>query len=88
MLLAVLVNALQPFAALQVKNMLQRVKPDWSDDHFKFVPFQTHGDQDKEQQLRILGQGAFTGKEAVVVRLDTRGHSLYRTSVHVAWTGQ
>lgn len=44
--------------------MLQKIKPEWGDSYFETVTFETHGDKDSAQQLRSLGQGAFTGKDS------------------------
>jgi hypothetical protein len=47
----------------QVTLLLRKVRPEWTSENFQTVPFITHGDQQKEGQLRELGQGAFTGKQ-------------------------
>lgn len=50
-----------PRVHVQVALLLRKVRPEWTADTFKTVPFTTHGDQQTDGQLRELGQGAFTG---------------------------
>lgn len=46
--------------------LLRKVKPQWTAETFKTVSFTTHGDEQKEGQLRELGQGAFTGNVTAI----------------------
>jgi hypothetical protein len=48
----------------QVQGLLRRVRPEWTEGHFELLEYTTHGDKEKTEQLRTLGQGAFTGMHA------------------------
>jgi hypothetical protein len=43
-----------------VQNLLQKVRPEWTNNSFETVELATHGDMEKELHMRALGQGAFT----------------------------
>eukprot|EP00775_Hariotina_reticulata_P010546 gene10546-10706_t len=45
---------------MQVQNLLQKVRPEWTDNSFQTLELTTHGDKEKELHMRALGQGAFT----------------------------
>lgn len=51
----------------QVQGLLRRVRPEWTEGHFELLEYATHGDKDKTEQLRTLGQGAFTGVHVCAV---------------------
>ncbi|WIA28701.1 hypothetical protein OEZ86_011237 [Tetradesmus obliquus] len=53
-------SKLAKLQAQQVQGLLRRVRPEWTEGHFELLEYATHGDKDKTEQLRTLGQGAFT----------------------------
>jgi porphobilinogen deaminase len=57
----------QQVLVLQVQGLLRRVRPEWTEGHFELLEYTTHGDREKTEQLRTLGQGAFTGAHASAV---------------------
>ncbi|KAF6251077.1 porphobilinogen deaminase, dipyromethane cofactor binding domain-containing protein [Scenedesmus sp. NREL 46B-D3] len=53
-------SKLAKLQAQQVQGLLRRVRPEWTDGQFEMLEYTTHGDKEKTEQLRTLGQGAFT----------------------------